>query len=155
MIKRGIQTTSCQCKNIRSGIPKTTPFKNKPLSYEEAQPPYRIGVTKAWNSWNTSNLKDEGKTGETTIDDMFIRRFVKGTFHYLLASEVIIKRRHNMIIICGLLFGSYQQRMSHDPKKYYFLIGYSEELLSHFLKCPVKMEFSVVTDKNDMVFKKI
>ena len=49
----GICTTAVCHKNIRSGVPKITQNRSKPLTYEEAQPPYRIGVRKSWNSWNT------------------------------------------------------------------------------------------------------
>lgn len=33
------------------------------------------------------------------------------------------------------------------PQKLYFLIGYTETLLSHFYKCPVKMEIQTLADK--------
>lgn len=33
------------------------------------------------------------------------------------------------------------------PQKFYFLIGYTETLLSHFYKCPVKMEIQTLADK--------
>ena len=38
----------------RSGHYKLTATSDRPLTYEQANPPYRIGVTKGWNSWNTS-----------------------------------------------------------------------------------------------------
>lgn len=34
-----------------------------------------------------------------------------------------------------------------SPYKFYFLIGYTESLLSHFYKCPVKLEIQTVQDK--------
>ena len=37
----------------------------------------------------------------------------------------------------------------------YFLIGYSEEMLSFWLKCPVKLELQVVNDAKDVVYKYI
>ena len=40
----------------RSGHYKLTATRDRPLTYEQANPPYRIGVTKSWNSWNTSIL---------------------------------------------------------------------------------------------------
>jgi len=46
-------TASCH-KNIRSGVMKTTNNRSQPLTYEQAQKPHLIGVTKAWNSWNAS-----------------------------------------------------------------------------------------------------
>ncbi|XP_041363234.1 28S ribosomal protein S24, mitochondrial-like [Gigantopelta aegis] len=147
MIIRGLATSHCACKNIRSGIVKATVRGDKPLTYEQALAPYQIGVRKSWNSWNTSNLKGEGRKAETVVEDMFIRKFIMGTFHRLFCSEVIIKRRHNMIIIAGLVL---QNTM---PRKLYFLWGYSEELLSHYLKCPVKLEIQTVADRRDITFK--
>ena len=58
------------------------------------------------------------------IDDLFLRQFIYGTWHSLFASEVIIKRRHNMVILSGLV-----TRTIH-PRRMYFLIGYTEEILS-------------------------
>ena len=40
----------------RSGHYKLTATRDRPLTYEQANPPYRVGVTKSWNSWNTSIL---------------------------------------------------------------------------------------------------
>lgn len=51
-----ISTTSVSQKNIRSGVYKTTNNRSRPLTYEQAQKPHLIGVTKAWNSWNASRL---------------------------------------------------------------------------------------------------
>lgn len=41
------------------------------------------------------------------------------------------------------------------PMKMYFLIGYSEELLSYWLKGPVKLELQVTANRNDVVYKYI
>lgn len=87
---------------------------------------------------STGNLKGEEGAGERTVEDVFIRRFMLGTFHSCLADEVVIKRRGNVIVVCALLL----QRLL--PQKYYFLIGYSETLLSYFYKCPVKLEIQTV-----------
>lgn len=72
---------------------------------------------------------------------MFVRRFIFGTFHNCLANEVVIKRRGNMLVVCALML----QKL--PPQKFYFLIGYTETLLSHFYKCPVKMEIQTLADK--------
>lgn len=40
-----------------------------------------------------------------------------------------------------------------ELQRIYFLIGYTEELLSHYLKCPVKLELQAVDSHKDMVFK--
>ncbi|GAB1600763.1 28S ribosomal protein S24, mitochondrial-like [Argonauta hians] len=147
--KRQFSKSSSLTKNIRAGQPKISLRQNKALTYEESQAPYLIGVTKSWNSWNTSTLHEEGRTSETTTDDLFIRRFMLGTWPQLLMSEVIIKRRHNLIVIAALV----SQRLL--PQKIYFLQGYTEEMLSYILKCPIKLEIQTVKDKNDVIFKYI
>ena len=40
--------------NQKTGFYKVTQMGDLPLTYEQANPPYRIGVTKAWNTWNAS-----------------------------------------------------------------------------------------------------
>ncbi|KAJ0012851.1 hypothetical protein NQD34_017185 [Periophthalmus magnuspinnatus] len=114
---------------------------DKPLTYEQAHPPHQIGHRKGWLSQHTSNLKGEGGAAERTTEDVFIRRFMFGTFHGCLANEIVIKRRGNLIIVCALMI----QKL--PPQKFYFLIGYSESLLSHFYKCPVKLEIQTVQDR--------
>ncbi|XP_074648797.1 small ribosomal subunit protein uS3m-like [Tubulanus polymorphus] len=142
-------SAACQ-KNIRSGIPKGTINKSRALTYEEAQPPHRIGLRKSWNSWNTSSLKDEGENAsQLTVEDAFIRKFIHGTWSRLFLSEVIIKRRHNMIICAGLVFRGVSAR------KMYFLLGYTESMLEYLLKCPVKLEIQTVESRKDVVFKYI
>ena len=91
----------------------------------------------------------EGRAAERNFDDILIRKFIKGTWPGLFASEVIVKRRHNMVVVAGLVF----QQLT--ARKLYFLIGYSEEMLSYILKCPVKLELQTVREKNDVIFKKI
>ncbi|XP_064619404.1 small ribosomal subunit protein uS3m-like isoform X2 [Lineus longissimus] len=147
--KRCLNLTAVVQKNIRAGVPKTTINKNKPLTYEEANAPYLIGVRKSWNSWNTSNLYEGERSALTNFEDVFIRKFVEGTFPRLFQSQIIIKRRHNVVYIGGLVFQGISAR------KMYFLVGYTEELLSYFLKCPVKMEIQTVASRKDVVFKYI
>lgn len=89
----------------------------------------------------SGNLKGEDGAAERTVEDVFIRRFMFGTFHGCLANEIVIKRRGNLLIVCALML----QKL--PPTKFYFLIGYSETLLSHFYKCPVKLEIQTLTDK--------
>lgn len=89
------------------------------------------------------------RPAETAVEDLFIRKFVTGTWHSLFVSEVIIKRQHNIIRIAGII------RQAISPRKMYFLIGYTEELLSFWLQCPVKLELQTVTDKRDTIFKYI
>lgn len=53
----------------------------------------------------------------------------------------MLKRRANTVIICALLI------QSLPPHKIYFLVGYTEMLLSFFYKCPVKMEVQTISEK--------
>lgn len=89
----------------------------------------------------SGNLKGEGGAAERTVEDVFIRRFMFGTFHGCLVNELVIKRRGNLLVVCALML----QRL--QPHKFYFLIGYTESLLSHLYKCPVKLEVQTVKDK--------
>ncbi|KAL3279614.1 hypothetical protein HHI36_017120 [Cryptolaemus montrouzieri] len=114
-----------------------------------ANPPHMIAHRKSWNSWNTSNLDGGLRPSETAIEDVFIRKFMIGTWHALFVSEIIVKRQHNIIRIGGII------RRSISARKMYFLIGYTEELLSFWLQCPVKLELQTVQDKRDVIFKYI
>ena len=91
-------------------------------------------------------MKDAVRQAETQTEELFIRKFMLGTFHGLFLSEIIIKRRANMIVVGGIISRNLYAR------KVYFLIGYAEELLSYVVKCPVKIELQTLKDKNDMVF---
>lgn len=95
------------------------------------------------------NILDGLRPAETAIDDEFIRRFILGTWHDLIASEIIIKRQHNIIRIAAITV----QKIS--VTKMYFLIGYTEELLSYWLQCPIKLELQTVEDRTAVVFKYI
>lgn len=102
---------------------------------------------KAWNSWNTSGLRDGLRAAETAVEDVFIRKFVTGTWHRIFLSEIVIKRRHNAIYIGGII------HRYCLPRQIYFLIGYTEEFLSYILKCPIKMEIQSTADPKDVVHK--
>lgn len=80
---------------------------------------------------------------------MFIRKFMYGTWANLFASEIIIKRRLNMVVIAGIIKGNIL------PRKIYFLTGYTEELLSYLIKRPVKVEIQTLQRPDDMIFKYI
>lgn len=73
------------------------------------------------------------------IDDLIIRKFIEGTFYDLLFSDVIVKRTLNQITI-----SIYVQAKGPTVHKVYFLLGFSEKLLSHMLGCVVKMEIMSV-----------
>merc|ERR1712025_233198 len=108
-------------------------------SYEQAVPPSRINVRKAFLSWNTCNLHGEKRMAQTAFEDAIMRKFMEGTWHGILASEVIIKRKLNMINLAFLA-----DKDKSRIEQLYFLQGYTEELLTHWLKCQVKVEFSTI-----------
>lgn len=80
---------------------------------------------------------------------MFIRKFMTGTFHGMVCSEVIIKRQFNTIRIAAIM------SRGLTPRKFYFLIGYAEEMLSNWLQCPTTLELQTIADKRDVIFKYI
>ncbi|XP_055518090.1 28S ribosomal protein S24, mitochondrial [Leucoraja erinacea] len=143
--RRNMQTTAPCLKNRAARV--RVAKGDKPVTYEQAHPPHHIAHRKGWLSQHTSNLDGEGGAAERTIEDVFIRKFIYGTFHGCLANEVVLKRRANTIIICAIFI----QKL--PPQKFYFLIGYTESLLSHLYKCPVKMEVQTVEKK--VVYKYI
>ncbi|XP_074547154.1 small ribosomal subunit protein uS3m [Halichoeres trimaculatus] len=136
---RTLHVTAVCCKNRAARV--RVGKGDRPLTYEEALPPHHIGHRKGWLSQHTSNLKGEEGAADRTIEDTFLRRFIFGTFHNCLANEIVIKRRGNMLIVCAVMI----QKLA--PQKFYFLIGYSEYLLSHFYKCPVKLEIQTLPEK--------
>lgn len=97
----------------------------------------------------TATMLDGLRPSQTAIEDVFIRKFITGTWHALVCSEIIIKRQHNMIRIAAIM------RQGITSRKMYFLIGYTEELLSYWLQCPVTLELQTVADRRDVVFKYI
>lgn len=96
-----------------------------------------------------ANLQDGLRPSETAIEDIFIRKFIVGTFHALVESEVIIKRQFNHIRIAAIM----TQRL--PPRKYYFLIGYTEEMLALWLQCPITLEIQTIADRKATIFKYI
>ncbi|KAL9894763.1 mitochondrial ribosomal protein S24 [Glossina fuscipes fuscipes] len=141
--------TTAVCSKVQAGRYRITPKRDRPLTYEMAYPPHSIAHHKSWNSWNTSTMLDGLRPSQTAIEDIFIRKFMTGTWHSLVVSEVIIKRQHNMIRIAAIV------RQAISARKMYFLIGYTEELLSYWIQCPVTLELQTVADKKDVVFKYI
>lgn len=149
IIQRSSFCTSAILNTKRAGRHRTTKKCDKPLTYEESLKPDMIGVRKSFNSLNTSGLFEGIRTAETSHEDIFIRKFVHGTWPKLLASDVIIKRRANQIIISFMAI-----RMT-APTKMYFLIGYTEEILSYVLKCIVKLEIQTIAERVDLTYKYI
>lgn len=90
---------------------------------------------------------DGVRTAETVMDDVFIRRFITGTFPRMTVSDIVVKRRHNIIYIGFVL----DHRT--PPRKIYFLTGYTEELLSYVLKCPVKLELQSVPKRESITHR--
>ncbi|XP_062366732.1 small ribosomal subunit protein uS3m [Cinclus cinclus] len=111
---------------------------DKMVTYEQAHAPHYIGHRKGWLSLHTGNLCGEAGAAQRAVEDTFLRRFLFGTFPGLLADEVVLKRRGNLLVICALL------GRALPPYKLYFLLGYAETLLGHFYKCPVRLELQTV-----------
>ncbi|XP_058809890.1 small ribosomal subunit protein uS3m [Phymastichus coffea] len=148
IIQRCIHVSST-INRVQSGRYRVTLKKNRPLTYEMAYKPNEIASKKSWNSWNTSNIDNGNRPMESAIEDMFIRRFMIGTWHSLFLSEILIKRHHNLVRIAGVI------RQGFDPRKIYFLTGYTEELLSYYLHCPVKIEIQTIENKENIIYKYI
>ncbi|KAB0401253.1 hypothetical protein E2I00_008537, partial [Balaenoptera physalus] len=120
---------------------------DKPVTYEQAHAPHHIAHRKGWLSLHTGNLAGEDHAAERTVEDVFFRKFMLGTFPGCLADQLVLKRRANQVEICALVL---RQLPAH---KFYFLVGYSETLLSHFYKCPVHLHLQTVPSK--VVYKYI
>ena len=144
---RYFHTSLCVEKHRSSGRFKVTRDFSNPLTFEQTHKPDKIGVRKSWNSWNTSNVLDGLRRSETLVEDMFIRKFMFGTWHRLFLSEVIIKRRANLITVGGIVL------QSLPAQKLYFLIGYTEELLGYILKCPVKIQIQTARSPDSLIIK--
>lgn len=89
------------------------------------------------DDFSSDNLKDEDGAYESTFEDILIRKFIRGIFseHIIeLAQEVIIKKKHNNVSIAFVMW------VKRDHKqKANFLIGFTEELLSCYLKKNIKL----------------
>ncbi|NXY80528.1 RT24 protein, partial [Glareola pratincola] len=114
---------------------------DKPVTYEQAHAPHYIAHRKGWLSLHTGNLCGEAGAAERALEDAFLRRFLHGTFPGLLADTAVLKRRANLLVICVLLVRGLA------PAKLHFLVGYTETLLTHFYKCPVRLELQTVPAK--------
>lgn len=82
----------------------------------------------------TGSLKGSLWASDRLLDDIMIRKFVEGVMHGFLESEVVIKRRANRIILIFLV------SIHEDIRKFYFLVGFTEKLLTELLGCIVKVE---------------
>jgi hypothetical protein len=64
--------------------------------------------------------------------------------------QVVIKRRGNAIYIACLV-----TKQGQSTQRMYWIVGYTEELLSHTLKQPVKLELQTIGSDKDLIFKYI
>ncbi|XP_040568306.1 small ribosomal subunit protein uS3m [Lepeophtheirus salmonis] len=153
---RRIHTSVCLRKE-KAGRYKATPRRTFGLTYEMSLLPEEIAHKKSWNSLNTAQLEGTFLERESmgqdlphkmAVEDMFIRKFMNGTWPDTFQSEIIIKRTHNLIRIAGIT------NYFIPAKKMYFLIGYTEEMLSLWLKCPVKLELQSAS-QNATIIKHI
>ena len=116
-------------------------------------------IITGFNSHNTAQLEEtflrkeeigQDLPHKMLIEDLFIRKFMRGTFPKAIMSEVMIKRQHNLVRVACLI-----SRQAIPARKIYFLLGYTEELMSFFLKCPVKLELQSIESEGDIIFKYI
>ncbi|XP_075580317.1 small ribosomal subunit protein uS3m [Pelecanus crispus] len=114
---------------------------DKAVTYEKAHAPHYIAHRKGWLSLHTGNLAGEAGAAERAVEDAFLRRFLHGTFPGALVDEVVLKRRANLLVLCLVL------ARGLPPPKLYFLVGYAESLLTHFYKCPVRLELQTLPAK--------
>ncbi len=158
-VRRALHVSAARLK-AKAGRYKVTLNRNRPLTYEMAFKPEEIADKKGWNSFNTAQLEgtflhyeDIGQDlpHQLLMDDMFLRIILRGTFVEMFATEVIIKRQHNLIRVAAIV----QPKGGMTTNNIYFLVGYAETLLSAWLKCPVKMELQVITNSEEVVYKYI
>jgi len=83
----------------------------------------------------------------TVIEDQFVRKFILGTWYKIWVSEVVLKRRHNNLIICGMVCPL------PSMSSIYFLKGYTEQLLSQLLKLNVQVQVQCVENRKTVVHK--
>ncbi|NXF41716.1 RT24B protein, partial [Nyctibius bracteatus] len=112
---------------------------DKPVTYEQAHPPHYIAHRKGWLSLHTGNLSGEAGAAERTLEDTFLRRFLAGTFPGALATGPVLKRRGNLLVLSAVLVPR-----ALPPTKLLFLGGYTETLLSHLYRCPVRLELQTL-----------
>lgn len=101
-----------------------------------------------------ANLHGEKGSPSVIFEDIFIRKFLEGTFPtmYQETTPIVIRRRQNLIDISIWMKESPVTKgiVEKGIPRLHFLHGYSEELLSRFLKCPVKLDIHCVDfDKVD------
>jgi len=146
ILKRNLHVT-VPCYKSKAGRHKSSKMNNKPLTYDQAFKPHMIGVTKNWLSVHTGNLHGEKHAHRMMYEDQFIRRFLTGTFYRIIVGEVLVKQVYNNIEIVMFV-----KHPTQRAGQMHFLKGYSERLLSAFLKCNVKLHMHKVLEE-DMQYK--
>jgi len=154
-------STGTRLCRASAGRYRVTRDHSFPLTYEMAMRPEEIGEKKAHNSMNTGQLEGtflhkeeigQDLPHKLLFEDMFVRKFLHGTWPEMISSEVIIKRQHNLVRIAfAMVLPTFRVKTSNV----YFLIGYTEEILSYWLKCPVKLEIQMLADKSELIYKYI
>lgn len=95
-----------------------------------------------------ANLHGEKGSPSVIFEDIFIRKFLEGTFPtmYHDTTPIVIRRRQNLIDISIWMRENPITKgiVEKGIPRLHFLHGYSEELLSRFLKCPVKLDIHCV-----------
>lgn len=143
-----ISTTST-LNHRQAGRYKTTRDRSRGLTYEQSFKPCDIGVNKSFTSFNSANLWEGHRRGDTLVEDILIRKTVNGFFPTYLISDVVIKRRANTIYLSLLINNQLR------PEKVYFLVGFTEQILSYVLKCPVKLEVQTGYSARSLIVKYI
>ena len=95
----------------------------------------------------SGNLDGEDHAAERTVEDVFLQKFMLGTFPGYLADPLILKRQAHQLEVCALVL---RQLPAH---KFHLLVGYSETLLSPCDKRPVCPHLQTVPSK--VVYKYI
>lgn len=122
---------------LYSSPPGNVPESDKNLK------PYSVNKLKSWNSrWGVpSRSKRFGKQkmAELAMDDLFITKFIRGTFPMNASHPIIVSRKENTInVILALMM---------DPIPVNFLVGLSETVLSEWLGCKVNVHPCCVLPK--------
>jgi hypothetical protein len=98
-------------------------------------------------------LHGEEGSPEIIFEDIFVRKFLAGTFPqtYDERNPIIIKHRQNFIDITMVVKENSRQLRNKALTELHFLQVYSEELLTRFLKCPVHLNIQCMN--NEKVLK--
>ena len=145
---RLISTTAVLNKR-KAGRYKTTKTRTFGLTYEQSFKPDMIGVTKSWTSFNSANLWEGLRRGETLVEDILIRKIITGFWPQFVVGDIIIKRRANVIFIAFFV------NVKVSREKIYFLAGFTEQILGYLLKCPIKIELETSTGPKSLIVKYI